>query len=92
MRQVRFFEDEDGPLLENEGRRLLVGIEDSEGPADGGRREAVRVATLADAQEFGAAYAAYYNSFVPAEETEAPAAEAPPSETREPLQPASAGF
>ena len=84
MRQVRFFEDSNGPKDLNDGRRLLVGIMDyEESPlVDGGRREAVRVATISDAAEFQGAYAAYYQSFEqPAE------AEAAEAEEREPLQP-----
>jgi len=84
MRQVRFFEDSNGPKDLNDGRRLLVGIMDyEESPlVDGGRREAVRVATISDAAEFQTAYAAYYQSFEqPAE------AEAAEAEEREPLQP-----
>jgi hypothetical protein len=86
MRQIRFFEDNDGPKDVNDGRRLLIGIMDfDESPqVDGGRREAVRVATMADATEFQPAYTDYYNSF------EGPAgveAEAAAEEEREPLQP-----
>jgi len=87
MRQVRFFEDSNGPKDLNDGRRLLVGIMDyEESPlVDGGRREAVRVATISDAAEFQTAYAAYYQSFEqPAE------AEAAEAEEREPLQPGQA--
>lgn len=80
MRQVRFFEDQGGPKDVNEGRRLLVGIMDcEESPlVDGGRREAVRVATMSDATEFQTAYAEYYNSFEGAAEQQAEAAAAEP--------------
>jgi hypothetical protein len=81
MRLVRFFEDPFGPKNVNDGIRLMVGIMDfDEDPrVDGGRREAVRVATLADAQEFSAAYNEYYQSFEPAEEAAA--------EARQPIVP-----
>jgi hypothetical protein len=85
MRRVRFFEDSNGPKEVNDGRRLLVGIMDyDENPVvDGGRREAVRVATLSDASEFQTEYAEYYRSFGPVEAVAEP--EGP--EEREPLQP-----
>jgi hypothetical protein len=71
MQIVRFFEDRGGP---GGARRLLVGVASSEESweADGGRREAVAVATTEDAERYPAAYAAYYAAF----STEAPAAPA----------------
>jgi hypothetical protein len=88
MRQVRFFEDSEGPKDVDEGRRLLIGIMDcDESPAvDGGRREAVRVATMADATEFQGAYAEYYNSF---QATAPDQSEQPLDDQPEPLRPAS---
>ena len=64
MRQVRFFEDSGAP---GGGRRLLVGILDyEEHPlVDGGRHEAVHVATMADVEAYPAEYAEYYRSFSP---------------------------
>lgn len=91
MREVRFFEDGNGPKEADDGRRLLIGIMDydEDQRADGGRREAVRVATMADAFEFQTAYAAYYQSFAesadqPAAEGQADRTEPPP---RQPLHP-----
>jgi hypothetical protein len=67
MQQVRFFEDREGEPDVNDGRRLLLGIMTTEGPADGGTREAVRVATQADVETYAAAYALYFEA---AEESE----------------------
>jgi hypothetical protein len=65
MQTVRFFEDRNGP---GGARRLMVGIAscDEAWAVDGGRREAVKVATTEDAQDYAAAYAAYYESFAAA--------------------------
>lgn len=81
MRNVRFIEDLGGP---GDTRRLLFGIADSEDPpeADGGRREAVRLATMADLASYPVEYARYYRSFpVPegAERTPVPGVEVPPA-------------
>jgi hypothetical protein len=64
MQTVRFFEDQEAPANQ---RRLLVGIASCEESweTDGGRREAVRVATTADAATYAAAYAAYMEQFEP---------------------------
>jgi hypothetical protein len=62
MQSVRFFEDQGAPANQ---RRLLIGIATCEDSweTDGGRREAVRVATTEDATAYAAAYAAYMGQF-----------------------------
>jgi hypothetical protein len=62
MQTIRFFEDPAAPANQP---RLLVGIASCEESwdIDGGRREAVRVATTADATVYAAAYAAYMGQF-----------------------------
>ena len=63
MQTVRFFEDEGAP---NNQRRLLIAIatcEDEGWERDGGRREAVRVATTEDAVTYAVAYAEYRGQF-----------------------------
>lgn len=62
MQTVRFFEDQGNP---GDQPRLLIGIASCEESweADGGRREAVRVATTADATAYAAVYAAYLGQF-----------------------------
>jgi hypothetical protein len=78
MQSVRFFEDREGPPSVNDGRRLVVGIATCEESwaVDGGRREAVWVATTADAELYPAAYAAYYESFAAGPDTAAATTEA----------------
>jgi hypothetical protein len=71
MQIIRFFEDREGDPNVNDGRRLLLGHMITEGPMDGGAREAVRVATTEDVAQYPAAYAAYLE---PPEEGEPPAA------------------
>jgi hypothetical protein len=72
MQTVRFFEDHGNP---GGARRLVVAVASCEGSwaVDGGRREAVWVATTEDAERYPAAYAAYYNSFAQHEMSAAPA-------------------
>jgi anti-sigma factor ChrR (cupin superfamily) len=72
MQTVRFFEDRGNP---GGARRLLVGVASCEESwqVDGGRREAVAVATTEDAERYPVAYAAYYQSFAQHEEAAAPA-------------------
>jgi hypothetical protein len=62
MQTVRFFEDQGNP---GDQPRLLIGIASCEESweTDGGRREAIRVATTADATTYAAAYAAYMGRF-----------------------------
>jgi hypothetical protein len=62
MQTVRFFEDQGNP---GDQRRLLIGIASCEESwdIDGGRREAVRVATTADATTYAAAYTEYMGQF-----------------------------
>jgi hypothetical protein len=62
MQSVRFFEDRNGP---GGARRLLVGVASSEEDwaGDGGRREAVKIATTEDAETYPLAYAAYQEAF-----------------------------
>jgi len=62
MQTVRFFEDQGAA---NNQRRLLIGIATCEEgwERDGGRREAVRVATTEDAVTYAVAYAEYRGQF-----------------------------
>jgi hypothetical protein len=72
MQTERFIEDRGNP---GGARRLLLAIASFEESwaVDGGRREAVSVATTEDAERYPAAYAAYYASFAQHEEATAPA-------------------
>jgi hypothetical protein len=74
MLQPRFFEDREGDPDVNDGRRLLLGLMTSEGPADGGTREAVRVATVDDVATYAAAYALYFEAAGAAEPPQTPLA------------------
>jgi hypothetical protein len=67
MQTERFFEDRNGPP--ERPRRLLIAFMNWEGDprADGGRREAVRVATTLDVDAYPAAYARYCALFKPAQ-------------------------
>jgi hypothetical protein len=62
MQIIRFFED---PAAPADRPRLLIGIASCEEgwETDGGRREAVRVATTEDATVYAAAYAEYMGQF-----------------------------
>jgi hypothetical protein len=71
MQTVRFFEDQGAP---NNQRRLLIAIatcEDEGWERDGGRREAVRVATTEDATTYAVAYGEYMGQFEQQQEAEA---------------------
>jgi hypothetical protein len=72
MQTVRFFEDHGNP---SGARRLLLAVASCEEgwEVDGGRREAVSVATTEDAERYPAAYATYYESFAKHEVAAAPA-------------------
>jgi hypothetical protein len=67
MQTVRFFEDHGNP---GGARRPLVAVASCEGgwEVDGGRREAVSVATTEHAERYPSAYAAYFQSFAQHEE------------------------
>jgi hypothetical protein len=72
MQTVRFFEDRGNP---GDQPRVLIGIASCEEgwDIDGGRREAVRVATTADAATYAAAYAVYLGQFEQQQAAEAAA-------------------
>jgi len=62
MQMVRFFEDRRG---RGGARRLLLGVATCEvaWEVDGGRREAVKTATMEDARRYPQAYREYYTAF-----------------------------